>query len=361
MKQKSNRAANFELLKIFAIFLVVSAHYMDKGGVLPHTTGAISVTGNIAWLVEAVCFCSINAFVLVSGYFAPKQEGFKLGKVISFYLELLFYSLLVGVIAIIAGVVPRETLSLYELLKIVFPISTEQYWFANAYLIVLCISPFLNAGIRSLTQKQFRNVLFVLLFFFSVVKTVVPIKMNYDNGGNNALWLIIVYLVGAYIAMYWQDKFKSKKLCLLLYAGFTVLIFLTNVALRAFNMATGKLGDSLSYAYSHNHLFTLMAAVMIFCFFRNLSIPDGKLAKIIKVLSGGTLGVYLIHEHCYIRYEWQEWLGVQKFTDTPLFLVHMLLCVTMIFLVCTGIDIIRQKLFRIPEKWYANRKRKKEN
>ena len=52
------RMANIELLRIVSMMMVVMLHYLGKGGLLPETTGAMTVNGYVAWGMESLCIVS---------------------------------------------------------------------------------------------------------------------------------------------------------------------------------------------------------------------------------------------------------------------------------------------------------------
>ena len=69
MKQ---REANFELLRIVAMLMIITLHYLDKGGILPKPDAAFTTAGYMAWGLEAFCVPAVNVYVLISAYFRPE-------------------------------------------------------------------------------------------------------------------------------------------------------------------------------------------------------------------------------------------------------------------------------------------------
>ena len=67
MKSGSKRQANFELLRIVAMFMIISLHYLVKGGIAtPFPFPAKeNPAGVLAWLVEAFCIVAVNCYVLI--------------------------------------------------------------------------------------------------------------------------------------------------------------------------------------------------------------------------------------------------------------------------------------------------------
>lgn len=68
------RAANFELLRIISMMMVVCLHYLSKGNLLPQYIKLNHGSDYLYWLIEALCIVSVNVFVLISGYFLIEKE-----------------------------------------------------------------------------------------------------------------------------------------------------------------------------------------------------------------------------------------------------------------------------------------------
>ena len=71
--------------------------------------------------------------------------------------------------------------NLYQGMTYVFPVVTEHYWFATAYLLLCLLMPFLNAGVEKLDQKTFQWILIGMVLVFSVAKTVLPMQLPWDT------------------------------------------------------------------------------------------------------------------------------------------------------------------------------------
>ena len=70
------------------------------------------------------------------------------------------------------------------------------------------------------------------------------------------------------------------------------------------------------------------------------------------MLAPYTFGVYLLHEHVLVRYEWMKWLKVEQVAGTWRFLPHLLGCVLLVYAVGTVIDMGRARLFRAAASWF---------
>lgn len=87
-----------------------------------------------------------------------------------------------------------------------------------------------------------------------------------------------------------------------------------------------------------------VASISLFVFFSRLQINSGKL---IHTVSTATFGVYLLHDHFAVRKYIIEGI-CSKLADFPVYLMipMMLMFALTVFLICTGMELIRRYLFR---------------
>lgn len=91
----------------------------------------------------------------------------------------------------------------------------------------------------------------------------------------------------------------------------------------------------------------VLGSIALLIFFVNIRVDSTKLKQVITILSGVTLGVYLIHDNGLIRNEVVAHLfedelknGVYKWA-----LVKLIIVVPAVYVICSLMDLIRSKLF----------------
>ena len=347
------RKANYELLRIVAIVIIMGLHYLDKGGILPKLNTEISAPGYLAWFLEAFFLMGLNTFVLLSGYFGLTST-FRIKKVLTLWGQILFYSMGIAGICILFGLIPLSDLSIYRLFGYIFPISTHHYWFASGYLFLFFLMPLFNAGIEKLEQRQLQGVMLGLFVILCLSKTIIPMHLPWDTGGYDADWLMLVYIVGGYIRKYGRKEWQQKGCLLFFLSG--LLMFGITCVLHVIWQRTGALENFQGYAYSLNHLFCLTGSVGLFLWFGNFEIKSEKLGKWICEISGCTFGVYLIHEHMDLRYLWPQWFQTPSMADRFLFVPHMMVTILVVFSCCALIEYLRKRLFSIVGKKLSGNK-----
>ncbi len=347
MEKEKDRQLNMEVLRIVAMLMIITLHYLDKGGILKDFALKMGVSDNLAWIIEALCMVSVNIYVLISGYFLSTSR-FKVGKVITLWAQVLFYSWL---ITLIFGIVTHGAFNLengiYDWIILLMPVTGNHYWFATIYILLYLLFPFLNKGIEAMEKKQFKNLLIVLTVIFSLWNSILPFTIPVTNGnGMDICWFVCLYMIAAYIRKYPEDFKLNKWVYLLIFFAAGIVTFLLAKGILLADMFTGKLGGYARNFYPYNSVLTLLGSVALFLFAKKCEINLPKaLGKIVLFASQGTFGVYLIHEHKLLRYLWPKWFSTAEFSGRAMFIIHMIGTVCAVFAVGILIDFVRRLIF----------------
>lgn len=206
------RQPQFELLRIISMGLIVTLHFMSHGGVNDQLVMG-TPTYFLFSVLRALSYLGVNCFVLISGYFMC-ETVFKPSRIVKMMLQVLFYSV-IGTVTLyfVFHVEP----SMKELLFTFFPISGNKYWFASTYIVMLFISPLLNAALTKLSRKEHLIFITLLLLCFSILPTVLFWGKGVYSDGKDVGWFVTLYVTAAYVKKY---PFSIKK-------KMSILLFLT--------------------------------------------------------------------------------------------------------------------------------------
>lgn len=353
-KQHKKRMANMEALRLAAMMMVVSLHYLGKGELLADLTGSLLPVDHVAWILESFSIVAVNAYVLLSGYFLV-ETAFRVKRLLSLILQILFYSCLIPVILIFAGKLPLSELTLYDIWQCIFPIQMKQYWFMSAYVLMFLLTPVLNAAVHAIKKEQLQAVIFLLLIPESLGKTIIPARLTLDNEGYDALWFILVYLIAAYIRLYGIPFLEKKKSAVLCYVSGCLGIYGLLMLIRGVYLVTGRFEDFMKSPTGYNHLLTIGASVALFHVFKNWEFGKEKtrLAAFVCRIAPYSLGVYLLHEQIYVRYEWPFWLGADRCTSVASLLCHWGIAIVIVMACGLVVDFFRNLLFCSVGKLFA--------
>lgn len=339
------RQANYELLRIVAMYMVVVLHYLVKGGAeisLVEDTGIVNL---LVWLVKGLCIVTVNLYVLLSGYFLLESK-WKFSRMAELWLQVMFYSVGVPLVCLALGIGDVPNWGLYDWINVVFPVQMEHYWFVTAYMVLYLFVPILSAGVKHITKKQHQLVIAGLLLYFSIPKTILPVLIPTDRYGYDFGWFLCLFMIAAYIRLYGISFFCSKRRAAIVYFVTIAVIWLGSLTCGFLSRKGLPLAYMMDMFYCYNHILVLTASVAMFYVFKYLQIPRGKISGVICAVSPYVFGVYLLHENLAVRNLWQYWLGIATVQGKMGLFLHMLIAVTLVFITGVLIDFARNSVFR---------------
>ena len=344
----TERNVGIDLLRIVSMLMVVSLHYLGKGNLLEKSGHGVDVYV-VAWLLERLSIAAVNTYVLISGYLLCKKP-FRSGRIVKLWLQTFVYS--AGILLVMMLPIPGGHYhpTLHGLLTAFFPITMDHYWFMTAYMIMVLFSPLLNLAIWRLDRKQHLMVICLMLGLFSLPKSILPVRLEFDDLGYSGLWFLVVYVIAAYLRRIREEDGnaatgKKAGKYLGIYLIFVAGMWMLTLTLGWISEATGHLEEIWKLPMEYNFLLNIGAAVCLFLFFSHLQIRQGLLCKIISFAASYTLGVYLLHEHVLIRYEWPKWLFADRIGNAGALIACWLLAILIVFAAGILLDHLRELLF----------------
>lgn len=334
------RMGNLDLLRCLAMMMVVVLHYLGKGQLLPEPTNEeIGSVGMVAWALESLCIVAVNVYMMISGYFLS-TSNFKLSRLLKLWLQVWVYSVGIGVLAVMTGILPATEVTTHYFLSLLFPISMGHYWFMTAYIFLYLLLPLVGVGLRRMNKEQMQLTIGLLLVVFCLTKTVLPIRLEEDGQGYDCLWYLCVFVVAAYIRKYGISFLECRAKAVGLYIAGCMGVLAEILVLRQIYLRTGSLDRIVKISLEYNHLFPFLAALGLFGVFLKIRLSD-KPAKVIRKIAPYTLGVYLLHENMGVRYAWQNWLGAERIVSVSGLLLGTLAAVVCVFLCGIVVDMLR--------------------
>lgn len=338
-----------------AMLFIVVAHILGQGGILDAAEKTSSQFWG-AWMLEICAVCSVNCYALISGYVGIKSK-YKYSNLATLWFRVIFYTVLIT--GIFKLYMPEE-IGVLTCLKAICPVMTNQYWYFTSYVCLFLFIPILNKAIETLSRKQLAAVVMGMFLIFSCLQTLLGDHMG-TRGGYSGLWLIILYIIGAYINKY--DVFKTPPLRALQGYIIAILIswgskfFIVNIAARLgtdnfWGMQIGCRQDILISFISPT---ILAASVFLLIIFKQLRLGL-VLKKIISFFSPFAFSVYLIHAHpLFWEYILKDRFVSYASLDTPFLIIVVIITAIIIYLICTCIDMIREIIFKklnLQKKFY---------
>ena len=332
----SARNYGIDALRLFSMFLVVILHVMGQGGVLALSKSPDKYV--ISWTIEIIAYCAVNIFAMISGYvsYSDKEKKYRYSRYISSWLQVFFYSF--GITLIFYFVKP-EVVNISKLVEFMFPVTNAKYWYFNAYTGLFFVIPWLNRLVRSCDERELNGLIATIFLVFSCYANFARIFSDAFilKGGYSFIWLVLMYLVGA-----WMKKHKITEKCSARQAGL-VLIF--SIMLTVCSLCFSGEFEKILVSYISPTV-VLMAVAYVILFSR---LSFGKVSqRLIRCFSPAAFGVYLIHVQGYV------WTYVMKnrfaqIADGAAWMIpfKVIGSAALVFMVCILIEKARLIVFKV--------------
>jgi hypothetical protein len=142
-------------------------------------------------------------FAMISGYFSIKRTNFHYIKFIQIVAQVYFYHYLFLCVSFILEDIYIDIAPLQQKKGSYFmPIFTSLgHWFAQQYLVLLIFMPYINTGLLSLSQQQYKNLVVLLIMCFSIIRPL----LNCFSISTNLFSLVLFlkmsfcYIIGGYL------------------------------------------------------------------------------------------------------------------------------------------------------------------
>ena len=334
------RDSNLELFRILSMLVIVAHHYVVNSGLLEciDAQTKLQLKDYFSLLFGWGGKTGINCFVLITGYFMCTSHITK-QKFCKLLGEYYFYTIGIWAVFLLTG---YEAFSVKDLLQVLFPFFSVSNGFTSCFLSFYLLIPFLNKMIHALTQQEH----FLLMMWCLCVYVVLPSFAKAEVTFNYVTWFSILYIIAAYLRLYPQSWFESSRI-----TGMIALVCLIlswwSVVILAWLSRLAEKGIWLSYFFvsDSNKVLALATGGSLFLFFRSLKLGY---SKCINTIAASTFGVLMIHANSDTM---RRWLWRDVCNNVGAYTVgnvvpHAVVCVVIIYAVCTLIDMGRIWLLR---------------
>ena len=298
MEISKNRNYGVDLLRIIATFMICILHMLKRGGIIDNTV-FMSLEYETAWFFETACIGAVNIYALISGFI-----GYKSKHTISSYVRLwLTVFIIMLSFTIFYQIYDASTVVWTDWVKVFFPVSTRQYWYFSSFTVLFLFLPLLKPAIEKLTQKQFKMIIMSSLIFFSLLYTLFYNNTFFDPiwGQNNepfglldgysGIWLIELFLVGAYFGKYGFPKFLQKKFGLIFYFGCVIIAWSSRILIE-YLVNNKDISSQYFYLASYTSPFIVLSSIGLLAAFSQMNIKN-PFKKVIAFLAPSMFTVYI--------------------------------------------------------------------
>lgn len=346
------RKSNFELMRIISMVMIIYYHIILHGNILLNSKNIYFTFTNE--IIEFLIIVHVNLFMLLTGYFQVDSK-FKLSKVFSLLAQTIFYAIIIMIILSCLGLV---SINKIVVMREVFLLeNTGQYWFIKVYLLLYCLSPFINILINSLEQGRYKSLIFTSVLLICVLPYITGNKGFFINDGFTLYNAIVMYLIGAYLKKYKikdsyhfanMPKRKYQTVMLFSYIFLALInytLYKTSIQLAVSSPIFNEIfGNFVSCVFGYENPIIILQSMCFFLFFESLDI---KYNKIINRIAKLIFGVYLIHENFLLQPLLYKMLKIDNgMIYSFRFILYVIFIVLFIFIIGILIEFLRQKFFK---------------
>lgn len=332
IKKEDKRDSNFEVLRILSMIMIVFHHLAVHSGL---NLNAIGIFPNVLWVkfIQMGGKIGVNLFVLISGYFLINSEKIKISKILKLWVQISFTS--ISVYIIFNNILGTQKIEIQDIIKRIFPIIFEVWWFPSTYFVLYIISPVLNSVLKRMERNSYKKMLLIILLFWCIIPTLVEKSFQ----SNSLIWFVTLYCIAGYIRLYGKDwKIKNKEYFLSAIA-IAIVTYISVILLDLNNIRVSNFEDNALYFYNMQRAPVFLISVFIFLGFKETKV---RYSKFINMIASTTFGIYLIHDYSYIRkILWQDFFKIKFFENSKMLIPYSILVCFIIFICCILIELIR--------------------
>jgi len=324
------------------ILLIVAHHLIVHGGTFPYSDASAS-QHMFAALLEAGGKIGVDGFVLISGYFLCTATSVDPRKVVRLLIQMLTYSIAITTMFLILHPSSLNGLAASQIvLHAVFPVGFSVWWFASVYVLLLLLSPILNMAVHAMNIRQYQWLLIGGFVYLSVL----PAYFAQEWTRSNLLWFIYLYAIAGYARVHRPKILDHPRIAGLL--GIASLALSAGiVVLAALHPPPTSVTRYVVIDARQENPLVLLSAILLFSFFLGLRLGT---VTTINTVASAAFGVYLIHDHPYVRaWLWGDVVRpADHYADGTNFYLLAVGTVLAIYVSCTLIDLVRQRLIERP-------------
>lgn len=310
------RDTSIELLRIIASLGVIVLHYnyANAGGGFKYVDAG-SMNFYFLCMLENVFICSVNLFVLISGYYLcenNKRTWKKVGGLVAQTVVINICGLLIN------ALVDIKNYTALDVVRAFLPIN----YYVVLYAVLYLISPFINIITSSISKKQLCRCIILMYVIFSVYSFAIdivqtklnaealsPVGISGSQGGYTIVNFVLMYLIGDAIRKF-GFRFSNWKLI--------VGIFCCNLILLLMSLVS-------TITWNYDNPVVILEAILFFLLFKNFKMKS----NIINQLSRASFTCFLVHPYLIDK------LRIEAFVNQSVFMlaIHISFCLVCLYLI----------------------------
>jgi len=358
--QKDIRESGIELLKVFAIILIVISHVVQTVGQGNEFVSFQDYVISLGNAIKSTQILIMNVlrymgalgntiFFVCSAWFLVGREKNGTQKAFSLLIDIWVVSVIFFAVVFC---VRQGNLPIKIIIKQLLPTTFANNWYMTCYIIFLLAYPLLNLIIKQVNQKQLLRAIIVMSFLWIFADFVLG-GLFFPSA--ILLWSTIYFII-AYTKLYMPDFQNNSKANIILLVigvvGYVGEVLVTNML----GLHISFLSDKLIHWNTNCNPFGIIVSVGALNLFRKMRFKS----RFINYISSLSMLIYLTHDNMlfrtYYRPKIWQWIYINLGYDK--ILVYTIVYVILLFLISAVISAVYketiQKLVYKLSNWIYN-------
>lgn len=300
MEFKKARSSNLELLKVFAMLMIVLGHSRPRDTIawtntyFPYGCASDNIQfflTSIGGYLGAYGNC---IFIICSAWFLVGNSIVKREKVCKMFSDVWIFSVMSFAIVTILKVTPP--ISWKEYVMTFFPNIYGVYWFVTCYILFYILHPALNAVVYGLNKHKLLCLSLFLFILYFIMYFIFPKALFYFS---ELLGFCCIYIIVGYLKLYMSGVMDNKSLNIKCLSLSLLIMIILLITFNFLFLRIPPLSDKIGYFSYFNNALIFLTSLSIFNLFR-MSHKEYYNRKI-NYLSSLTLLIFIIHENYFYR------------------------------------------------------------
>lgn len=351
MSSHTARQSYFELLRIIAMLLVLIVHtdFLSLGAPTSEEIASHPFSSTMRFVVESLSLVCVNVFVLISGYFGIKATR---QSICSLLFMVVFWRAFTLVAYLFANPILHlgNDPNVYEIALMLIPGYSD--WFVESYILLLLISPVLNAFIDNCSERALLKYVGIYVGFQFILSWAIDIYSQFSYG-YSALSFIGLYLMGNALHRFNYPKYKHSVKVYLNYYMLVATFVGVIVTILSFHLEPNHLflrSKAINMFMAYNGVNVLGCSVLLFLGFKGLHFHSPK----VNYVATSVFAVYLFHCHPLMLPLYTKvckYLFMTYDTIPYICLISLFVIAVFVFSIC--VDQIRIAIWKAPSPLFT--------
>lgn len=327
MAQK--RIIGLEFIRIFAMVLITGIHFICYSHVRSYVDDIPICNKLFITFFDTFAQNWITLFLLISGYFICQKDA-TIDKAIRLWINVFYVSIVVAIPCIV--MYWKDPIGGGYLIRTVFPVLTRNYWYIGSYLLLLLLTPLLNAYSSTASKTSMANLLITITIIYTFLHINKYTTPEYFLGdGSSVFHFAFVYLLGSYLRLHPISYSKLK---------IGTIFFITTILMYTLKLSGAEIVTHRGLL-SNTSIIPLIWSVSLFCIMLNIQIHSD--TKWLTTISSASLTVYLVQENACFREIFWRWVDADNYAHPPIYIMRWGTAVIILWI----ISIVVNKLYYV--------------